>query len=63
MIKMTDWREAILREAAGGPRAKQIADQLPAYLSPGPRKKYTASQRKKRKRKRKAAKASRKHNR
>lgn len=58
-----DWRESVLREAAGGPRAKQVADRLPAYSLPGPRKKYSTQAKRKRKRKRKAAQASRRRNR
>jgi cell division protein FtsL len=58
-----DWRNAILKEAAGGPRAKQIADRLPAYRLPTSSQKRTPAQRKKRKRKRKATQASRRRNR
>jgi len=58
-----DWRNAILKKAAGRPRAKQIADRLPAYLSPGPRKKYSTREKKRRKGKRRMAQASRRHNR
>ena len=62
-MSLTDEQKtAILAEAAGGPRAKQIADHLPAWRVRVPTKRAPA-QRKKRKAKRKRTSASRKKNR
>lgn len=52
-------KEAILAESAGKGKAKQVADELPAYMNLGPRKRYTRAERKARKAKRKRAKKSR----
>ena len=62
-VKPDDWREAILKEAAGGPKAKQVADRLPAYMQPGPKARRSPSGWKKRKARRKMARASRRRNR
>jgi len=56
-------KAAILREAAGEPRTKRIADSFPAWRIPGPRKKRTSAERRKRKAKRKRAKKARRRSR